>query len=268
MQSTLDSSDPRRLHVAIIMDGNGRWARERGRPRTAGHRAGARAVRRTVEAAIDLGVGTLTLYAFSSDNWKRPQGEVATLMRLFREYLGEQAARCVEHDVRLVVIGRRDRLPADVVEAIGAAERLTARCGGPLAAPRGRLLRARLDPGGGAALLRRPGSDGRARRVRQPSRSRPPRIGTRSRRGPSRSHGRRAPSLRLPALGVRLRRALLPSVMWPDFNRAHLQAALAEFATRERRFGALSTPRPANSGTATELRRLGSQGAVRYIVIR
>ncbi len=97
-------------HVAIIMDGNGRWATQRGLPRTEGHRVGADAVRRTVEAAARAGVGTLTLYAFSSDNWKRPQFEVATLMRLLLRYLRTETPRCLEHGIRMSLIGRRDRL--------------------------------------------------------------------------------------------------------------------------------------------------------------
>src|SRR5687767_2398746 len=115
-----------RAHVAIIMDGNGRWATSRGLPRTAGHRAGADAVRRVVEAAPRLGVGTLTLFAFSSDNWKRPPREVATLMRLFHRYLAAEAAALEENGVRLSVIGRRDRLAAPLARQILAAERLTA----------------------------------------------------------------------------------------------------------------------------------------------
>jgi undecaprenyl diphosphate synthase len=95
------------LHAAIIMDGNGRWATARGLARTAGHRAGADAVRRTVEAAPGLGVRTLTLYAFSSDNWRRPPSEVSELMRLFRISLFKETANCVKHGVRLSVIGRR-----------------------------------------------------------------------------------------------------------------------------------------------------------------
>src|SRR5206468_9786162 len=91
------------LHVAIIMDGNGRWAGARGRPRTAGHAAGVEAVRRTVEAARDLGIGTLTLFAFSSDNWKRPDIEVRALMRLFRSYLLAEAGKCAENGVRISV---------------------------------------------------------------------------------------------------------------------------------------------------------------------
>src|SRR3989454_10408347 len=119
------------LHVAIVMDGNGRWARRRGRPRVAGHRAGAEAVRRTVEAAPDSRVTALTLYAFSADNWKRPTGEVAALMRLFARYLRTETPRLVENGVRLELIGRRDRLPLPLVAAIDAAERATA-CGARL----------------------------------------------------------------------------------------------------------------------------------------
>jgi len=114
------------LHLAIIMDGNGRWAKRRGLPRTAGHRKGAKAVRRTVEAAADFGIETLTLYAFSSDNWQRPAEEVATLMQLFERYLGSETERCFKHGVRLNVIGRRDRLSSRLVKAIEKAEATTA----------------------------------------------------------------------------------------------------------------------------------------------
>ena len=113
------------LHLAIIMDGNGRWAKRRGLPRTAGHRQGAKAVRRAVEAAGDFGVETLTLYAFSSDNWQRPAEEVATLMQLFERYLGSETERCIKHGVRLNVIGRRDRLSSRLVRAIEKAEAAT-----------------------------------------------------------------------------------------------------------------------------------------------
>ena len=114
-----------KLHVGIIMDGNGRWARARGLPRVAGHRAGARAVRRVIEAAPDLGIGTLTLYAFSSDNWRRPRPEVDALMKLFLRYLRSQTAECVEKGVRISVIGRRDRLPVLLQHAMEATEAAT-----------------------------------------------------------------------------------------------------------------------------------------------
>jgi undecaprenyl diphosphate synthase len=113
------------IHVAIIMDGNGRWANARGRPRTAGHIAGARVVRKIVEAAPDCGIGMLTLYAFSADNWARPSREVALLMRLFRRYLVAETDRCVTNDVRMRIIGRRDRIPGELLRAIQVAEEAT-----------------------------------------------------------------------------------------------------------------------------------------------
>jgi undecaprenyl diphosphate synthase len=116
------------FHLAIIMDGNGRWAAARGLPRIAGHRKGADAVRRTVEAAPSCGISTLTLYAFSSDNWRRPPDEVDAIMRLFRLYLEQEVTRCVSNGVKLTVIGRRDRLPASVVAAIKSAEAATKDC--------------------------------------------------------------------------------------------------------------------------------------------
>src|SRR5690606_9197895 len=106
------------MHVGIIMDGNGRWALERGLPRTAGHRAGAESVRRVVEAAVRAPIDVLTLYAFSCDNWARPAAEVSALMGLLCRYLAREEARCVQNGVRINVIGRRDRLPAQVLRAI------------------------------------------------------------------------------------------------------------------------------------------------------
>src|SRR5688572_14176649 len=103
-----------RIHAAIIMDGNGRWATRRGMPRQAGHAAGVEALGRVVEAAPDLGVGTLTVYAFSADNWQRPQAEVGALMGLLRRYVEAEMRRLAEGGARLTVIGRRDRLPADI----------------------------------------------------------------------------------------------------------------------------------------------------------
>ena len=116
------------LHVAIIMDGNGRWALGRGLPRVAGHRAGATTVRRIVEAAPNLGIKTLTLYAFSEGNWTRPAREVTALMKLLGRYLVEETDRCLKNGVRLEAIGRRDRLPAPLVSLLEDAERKTARC--------------------------------------------------------------------------------------------------------------------------------------------
>ncbi len=114
------------VHVAIILDGNGRWAGRRGLPRAAGHRAGAEAVRSTVAAAPGLGVGTLTLFAFSSDNWRRPVAEVRALFRLLGRYLMGEARECARQGVRLSFPGRRDRLPASLTSQLAEAERITA----------------------------------------------------------------------------------------------------------------------------------------------
>jgi len=115
------------LHVGIIMDGNGRWAAARGLPRSAGHHAGVRAARAIVESAVRAEIGTLTLYAFSSDNWSRPTPEVRVLMRLLRRSLHVESKRCLENGVRLTILGRRDRLPPPLRGAIADAEALTAR---------------------------------------------------------------------------------------------------------------------------------------------
>jgi undecaprenyl diphosphate synthase len=113
------------LHVAIIMDGNGRWATARGLPRVAGHRAGAQAVRHATRRAAELGIATLTLFAFSSDNWRRPATETKALMRLLRVYLVREAATCRRRGIRLNVIGRRDRLAPELRELINRTEAAT-----------------------------------------------------------------------------------------------------------------------------------------------
>ena len=112
-------------HVAIIMDGNGRWARARGLPRTEGHRKGAESVRRAVTAARELGIGYLTLFGFSSENWKRPSWEVVDLMQLLRHYLRSEIAELHRHDVRFRVIGERDRLEPEIVQLIERGEETT-----------------------------------------------------------------------------------------------------------------------------------------------
>jgi undecaprenyl diphosphate synthase len=130
MQRTLLALPHAPLHVALIMDGNGRWAEARGRPRAQGHVAGAEAARRVVEAAPACGIGVLTLFAFSSDNWQRPAAEVRGLMALAAKWLLSESERAREHGVRVEVIGRRDRLPVGVRHAVLAAERRTRGAGG------------------------------------------------------------------------------------------------------------------------------------------
>jgi undecaprenyl diphosphate synthase len=127
MQSHLSAELHSKLHVGIIMDGNGRWATRRQLSRLRGHEAGVEAIRRVVEAAPQQGVGTLTLYAFSSDNWRRPKAEVTALMALLRFYLANEVESLVRNGVRLTVIGRRDRLPDGIAHAIGRAEAATAK---------------------------------------------------------------------------------------------------------------------------------------------
>src|SRR3990170_4006425 len=195
------------LHVAIIMDGNGRWAPRRGLPRAAGHRAGADAVRRAVEAAPDLGIGALTLYAFSSDNWRRPQSEVATLMRLFARHLHTEAPRLTANGVRLTVVGRRDRLPVPLVAAIEATERATA--------DRGRLhLRLAVDYSARAAI--------QAGAVL-------PDVDLLIRTG---GEQRLSDFLLWECAYAEL---WFTDRMWPDFSAADLDRAVADFQTRERR---------------------------------
>jgi undecaprenyl diphosphate synthase len=120
------AAEPRKLHVAIIADGNGRWAVARGLPRSAGHRAGAEAARRVIEAAPYYGIHTLTFFALSSANWQRPAAEVNAILRLLHEYLLAETTRCVDAGVRLSIIGRRDRLPRALRETIDASEAATA----------------------------------------------------------------------------------------------------------------------------------------------
>jgi undecaprenyl diphosphate synthase len=230
------SPRPPGLHVGIIMDGNGRWATKRGLSRGAGHRAGADAVRRVVEAAPEAGVGILTLFAFSSDNWRRPAPEVAWLMRLFQEYLQAETARCVANGVRLEIIGRRDRLGPDLLRAIEAAE--VASSGGSQL-----WLRVAVDYSSRDAILRA------AQCLRNEATSRE----SFGRLVSIVDHGSPAPELDLlirTGGERRLSDFLLweaayaelhfTPVMWPDFGPDELRAAVEDFAGRERRFGKVS----------------------------
>jgi undecaprenyl diphosphate synthase len=224
-------------HVGIIMDGNGRWATRQGRSRPEGHRAGAQAVRRTVEAAPGLGIGTLTLYAFSADNWSRPALEVRALMRLFREYLRAETPRCVRHGVRLEVIGRRDRFDAGLQGRIERAERATS-------SGRRLLLRIALDYSGRDAILRAaqclqpgtpPGREAFGRLVAIVDHGSPvPELDLLIRTGGER---RLSDFLLWEAAYAEL---LFLERLWPDFTEADLAAAMREFGGRDRRFGALS----------------------------
>jgi undecaprenyl diphosphate synthase len=127
-QADLQRNTPptRPIHVAIISDGNGRWATSRGLPRSAGHRAGAQAARAVIEAAPHLGIHTLTLFALSSANWKRPPSEVSGILRILHEYLLTETSHCIDEGIRISIIGRRDRVPATLRQAIIDSEAATA----------------------------------------------------------------------------------------------------------------------------------------------
>jgi undecaprenyl diphosphate synthase len=229
MQSELSD-----LHVAIIMDGNGRWAQANGRPRIFGHRAGAQAVRRTVEAARRIGLGTLTLYAFSSDNWRRPPREVGALMRLFRTYLAGETARCVENGIRLQVIGRRDRLPTVLVRAIEAAEAATA--GG-----RKMRLRIAVDYSGRDAILQAASRLGGTLPAREEFALRLAEVLNDPEPVPDvdlliRTGGEQRVSDFL-LWEIAYAELYFTPRMWPDFDTPDLEASLRDFRARERRFG-------------------------------
>ena len=240
MQSTRAGTDS--FHVAIIMDGNGRWATRRGLPRSAGHRAGVDAVRRIVEAAPDVGITTLTLFAFSADNWRRPADEVGALMVLLETYLRREIRRLVRSGARLTVIGRRDRLPGRLAHDIAAAEQATAngqrlhlrvaidysardaiaRAAARLAAPAtpeslGRLIAQATERDGDVDLLIRSGGEKRL-----------------------------SDFLLWESAYAEL---WFSDKMWPDFTPDDLRAAVAEFAMRDRRFGGLTCARPVPAGT-------------------
>ena len=233
------------LHVALIMDGNGRWARQRGFPRTIGHREGSKSVRRVVEASPDLGIETLTLYAFSSDNWQRPAREVATLMALFRRFLRDERLRCVRHGVRVSVIGRRDRLADDLLAEVEATEDATRDA-------KTMHLRLAVDYSAQDAIL--------SAAARHGSLDRPTREAFRYLLNHAIHSVPPAPDVDLLVRTggeQRLSDFLLwecayaelvfTDRMWPDFDGADLGAAVAEFRNRQRRFGGL--PAMAHSST-------------------
>ena len=233
MQSNLSSRLQSKLHVGIIMDGNGRWATRRGLSRLRGHEAGVEAIRRVVEAAPRQGVGTLTLYAFSSDNWRRPRAEVTALMALLRFYLASEVESLVRNGVRLTVIGRRDRLPDGIATAIGRAEATTAK-GDVL------HLRIAVDYSARDAILN---AVAKAAGIGNLSRE----IFSELVTGEA---GLRDVDLVIRTSGEkRLSDFLLwesayaelhfTERMWPDFGREDLAEALTSFHRRERRFGGL-----------------------------
>jgi len=234
----VDGTAPPRLHVAIVMDGNGRWAKRRGLPRTLGHPRGVEAIRRTVRAAPRLGVRWLTLYAFSTENWRRPPGEVSEVMRLMKSYVNSDLDQLAEEGVRVRILGRREGLAPDVAEIVERAEARTAHNDAfhlqvafnygaradivdaakalMAAAARGEMAAEDLDEAAFAARL-------------------------------STAHAPPLDLLIRTSGEQRLSNFLLweaaysefvfQDVLWPDYGSDHLQAAIAEFQKRERRYG-------------------------------
>ena len=232
-------SEPPPDHVAIIMDGNGRWALARGLPRIAGHERGAEAVRRTVRACRDLGIRYLTLYAFSSENWKRPPSEVDDLMGLLRAYLRHEIAALHDQDVRVRFIGGRGRLASDIAALIEDAEGMTA-------ANRGLVLIVALNYGSRDEIVRA------ARRLAQETlvgSIQPDAIDESLLASRLETSNVPDPDLVIRTAGEkRLSNFLLWQaayselvffdVCWPDFTKTDIEEAIREFHRRERRYGA------------------------------
>ncbi len=222
------------FHVAIIMDGNGRWARLRGLPRSAGHVQGAKTVRRIVEASARAGIGTLTLYAFSSDNWGRPGQEVDSLLRLLQCYLAGETRRCVRNGVRINVIGRRDRLPSSLVRSIEHSEELTAHC-------RRMQLRIAVDYSSKHSILeaaRRASCNQLSAQGFQDLLAQVDHSVAES--GPVDLLIRTGGEQRLSDFllwDCAYAELYFTDRLWPDFGEAELDAALEDFASRQRRFG-------------------------------
>lgn len=235
------------LHVAIIMDGNGRWARSRGMPRWRGHVEGVESVRRIVRAAPDLGVSVLTLYAFSSDNWKRPRMEVGRLFWLLKRYCVTERNELISRGVRVTAIGRRDRIPIPALRALKQLERDTA--GGT------RLhLRLAIDYSARAEVAR--ATRELARRVWAGELA--PEQMTEELLTQAVTGGVAMPDLLIRTAGERrlsdfmlwelaYTELYFAQTQWPDFRRDALATALADFRARERRFGGVA------AGEETEL---------------
>lgn len=228
-------------HVAIIMDGNGRWAAARGMPRIVGHRRGAEAVRTTIKAAAELGVRYLTLFSFSSENWKRPAAEVDDLMSLLRHYLRGEIAELHRNGVRLQVIGDRSRLASDIVTLIANAEDMT-RDNGGLTLVVAISYGSRAELAAAARDVARAVHDGRCT---------PEEIDEEFFGRFLFTAGMPDPDLVIRTSGEkRLSNFLLwqsayaelvfVDTLWPDFSREDFEGAIREFQRRERRYGARS----------------------------
>jgi undecaprenyl diphosphate synthase len=226
------------LHVAIVMDGNGRWAKRRGLPRQVGHPKGVDAIRRVVEAAPDQGIRWLTLYAFSTENWRRPAGEVAEVMRLLKLYVNSDLEKLVREGVKVRILGRREGLPPDVAEIVERAERQTAHNDKF-------FLQVAFNYGGRADIVdavRAVAADVAAGRMTAED------ITDDVLQAKLSTAGLPAPDLVIRTSGEqRLSNFLLwesaysefvfQDVLWPDYGADHLRSAIDEFHKRERRYG-------------------------------
>jgi undecaprenyl diphosphate synthase len=253
-QSTLLRRKPG-LHVGIIMDGNGRWATQRGLARSAGHRAGIDALRRAVAAAPAHGISILSVFAFSSANWKRPSAEIEHLLSLLAAYLRTEAPELYRNGVRMSVIGRRDRLPQPICDAIRAAELLTRPC-------EKLHLRVAIDYSARDAIL------AAVRHLASPARTAAAAMTPAEFRRVLASvihSGEAVPDVDLmirTAGEQRLSDFLLweaayaelhfTSTLWPEFSAKDLQLAMADFRSRDRRFGAAPAVQPNAPALATQ----------------
>ena len=237
-----DRAEPVQLHVAIVMDGNGRWAKRRGLPRTFCHTKGVEAIRRTVESAPDFGIRWLTLYAFSTENWRRPAGEVSEVMRLMKSYVDSDLEQLAQSGVKVKILGRRIGLTPDIAEIVARAEARTAQNdrfwlqvafnygaqadivdaarGLMVAAVRGELAPEQLSETEFAARLSTGGAP-------------PPDLVIRT------SGEQRLSNFLLWESAYS--EFVFQDVLWPDYGAKHLKAAVDEFHTRERRFGGSET---------------------------
>jgi undecaprenyl diphosphate synthase len=228
-------------HVAIIMDGNGRWAKARGLPRVAGHRRGAEAVRNAVEAAGALGVRYLTLFGFSSENWRRPESEIADLMGLLRHYLRSEIAELHAKGVRVRVIGDRARLPADVRALVDSAEETT-RANTSLDLVIALSYGARDEIVHAARALAAEAARGALDPAAIDEAAFARRLFTADIPDPDllvRTSGEKRISNFL-LWQCAYAEFVFLDVLWPDFGRREFEAAIAEFGTRERRYGAVA----------------------------
>ncbi len=258
--SLAESIDPRRLpaHIAVIMDGNGRWAKRRSLPRAAGHRAGVEAVRTTVDACARLGVGALTLYAFSTENWKRPRAEVDMLWRLLRIYLRKELPEIVRNNIQFTCMGRIEALPVQVRAELESAVESTSK-------NRGMRLNVAINYSGRAeivdavnAIVEDARLQGRLADLRIDEDALASRLYT---------AGLSDPDLLIRTSGeMRISNFLLwqiayseiyiTATLWPDFRRTDLFQAILDYQKRDRRFGGLGESRerlaPPDGATQTE----------------